>query len=189
MKTEPDVPVYATRAKERICHCLSKVILPPLLSPNFFKNKKHNSTHLSCFPSSFSESAGYRSHNSLYTSSAAGTNQCECPEGQSRSLFAGRPLWRRYTCMHFVHFAVSVSKFFNMRFGSALLFISNQHSCRFRKISAVNFVLISTNHMHLIYLELSFYSGLCLGSFMRAYSLFRLKHLFISTALLSKCVI
>lgn len=24
MKTEPDVPVYATRAKERICHCLSK---------------------------------------------------------------------------------------------------------------------------------------------------------------------
>lgn len=79
--------------------------------------------------------------------------------------------------------------FFNMRFGSALLFISNQHSCRFRKISAVNFVLISTNHMHLIYLELSFYSGLCLGSFMRAYSLFRLKHLFISTALLGKCII
>uniref|UniRef100_A0A8B9EQD6 DnaJ homolog subfamily C member 3 n=2 Tax=Anser cygnoides TaxID=8845 RepID=A0A8B9EQD6_ANSCY len=24
MKTEPDVPIYATRAKERICHCLSK---------------------------------------------------------------------------------------------------------------------------------------------------------------------
>ncbi|NXW34170.1 DNJC3 protein, partial [Phaetusa simplex] len=24
MKTEPEVPVYATRAKERICHCLSK---------------------------------------------------------------------------------------------------------------------------------------------------------------------
>ncbi|NWI26397.1 DNJC3 protein, partial [Sula dactylatra] len=24
MKTEPEVPIYATRAKERICHCLSK---------------------------------------------------------------------------------------------------------------------------------------------------------------------
>lgn len=46
MKTEPEVPIYATRAKERICHCLSKVIL--LLSPsvNFFKtNNQPPKTH------------------------------------------------------------------------------------------------------------------------------------------------
>lgn len=27
MKTEPEVAIYSTRAKERICHCFSKVIL------------------------------------------------------------------------------------------------------------------------------------------------------------------
>lgn len=28
MKTEPDVPFYTNKAKERICHCLVKVSFP-----------------------------------------------------------------------------------------------------------------------------------------------------------------
>lgn len=40
MKTEPEVPIYATRAKERICHCLSKVILLLFPSVTLFNTKK-----------------------------------------------------------------------------------------------------------------------------------------------------
>lgn len=92
MKTEPEVPVYSTRAKERICHCLSKVIL--LISLCKCLQDKHETElpqlHEFGFTFASLESAGYRSHQTLYRSSAAGTNQCECPERQSRSLFARR---------------------------------------------------------------------------------------------------
>lgn len=101
MKTEPEVPVYSTRAKERICHCLSKVIL--LISLCKCLQDKHETElpqlHEFGFTFASLESAGYRSHQTLYRSSAAGTNQCECPERQSRSLFARRHVWRRYTCV------------------------------------------------------------------------------------------
>lgn len=47
MKTEPEVPIYATRAKERICHCLSKVILLLYPSVNFFKTNKKPHNYMS----------------------------------------------------------------------------------------------------------------------------------------------
>lgn len=59
--------------------------------------------------------------------------------------------------------------------------IPNQHgSCRFIKISASNFVLISISGMYLFYLLWSrlYNSGLCSGCFMRLYSLLNLlKHI------------
>lgn len=105
MKTEPEVPIYSTRAKERICHCLSKVIL--LISLCKYLQDKHETKlpqlHEFGFTFASLESAGYRSHQTLYRSSAARTNQRECPERQSRSLFARRHVWRRYTCLPLAH--------------------------------------------------------------------------------------